>query len=404
MKLTKNEFQRTMAKSEYQLFLAGIRAIATKEKYVRTLRKVLCEFLEDFFKGDIEDRCAQLVKHGKENPEWTRDLLIQLSEKLKERTKLTKNDPNYLNPSSFRNYFKPIKKLFDMNGVAIPWNLLYCTFPEDDNLLDTRGWDRNEIKEMLKFASGTMDRAIILIASSSGIRQGGFDFKWGDVTPIYKIGEELKMEVTESEENISEIVCAMIRIYKGTKESYPAFITPEAYYTVMDYRRDWIRQVGRIPKPEDPLFKREGVVLQRATPSSIKKRIDRMIMKSNIRRPLKNGERRYEVPIMNGFRRFWNKTCKEALSNDSPLASLIKKEYMMGHRGLVALDRNYFKTHMLELAEEYLNAVPELTISEEERTKIENRRLRTKMQKKNDELHMMKKDMEMIKKRLNLSR
>lgn len=76
----------------------------------------------------------------------------------------------------------------------------------------------------------------------------------------------------------------------------------------------------------------------------------------------------------------------------------------MGHRGLVALDRNYFKTHMLELAEEYLNAVPELTISEEERTKIENRRLRTKMQKKNDELHMMKKDMEMIKKRLNLSR
>ena len=76
-----------------------------------------------------------------------------------------------------------------MNGVAIPWNLLYCTFPEDDNLLDTRGWDRNEIKEMLKFASGTMDRAIILIASSSGIRQGGFDFKWGDVTPIYKIGE-----------------------------------------------------------------------------------------------------------------------------------------------------------------------------------------------------------------------
>ena len=60
---------------------------------------------------------------------------------------------------------------------------------------------------------------------------------------------------------------------------------------------------------------------------------------------------------MNGFRRFWNKTCKESLSRDSPLGSLIKKEFMMGHTGLIKLDRNYFKTHTLELAEEYLNAV-----------------------------------------------
>ena len=57
--------------------------------------------------------------------------------------------------------------------------------------------------------------------------------------------------------------------------------------------------------------------------------------------------------MMNGFRRFFNKACKESLSNESPLAALIKKEYMMGHAGLVKLDRNYFKTHVLELAAEY---------------------------------------------------
>jgi hypothetical protein len=198
----------------------------------------------------------------------------------------------------------------------------------------------------------------------------------------------------------------MIRIYKGSKESYPAFITPEAYHAVMDYEKEWAKQVGRKPKPEDTLFKREGLMPTKASTSSIKKRVERMVTKSGIRLPLKKGQRRYEVPIMNGFRRFWNKTCKESLSKDSPLSSLIKKEYMMGHRGLVALDRNYFKTHMLELAEEYLNAIPELTISDEERTKAENRRLRrekSEMQKKNEELLSMKEDIEKLKQKGGIS-
>ncbi len=388
------------------MFLAGIRSKATKEKYIRTLRKVLCEFLDDFFKGDFEERCTQLVKHAKEDTEWTQDLLIQFSEKLKERTKVSKTDSDYLNPSTFSNYFKPIKKLFDMNNVAFSWKRIYSTFPEDDNISDTRGWTRQEIHEMLKFAKGAMDRAIILVASSSGIRTGGFELTWGDVNPIYKIGEELKTEIIESEEDKSEVACAMIRIYKGSKESYPAFITPEAYSAVMDYEKEWAKQVGRKPKPEDPLFKREGIMPIKASPSSIKKRVERMVTKSGIRLPLKKGQRRYEVPVMNGFRRFWNKTCKETLSKDSPLSSLIKKEYMMGHRGLVALDKNYFKTHMLELAEEYLNAIPDLTISDEERTKAENRRLRrekSEIQKKNEELQNMKEDMEKMKQRMDVS-
>ena len=54
----------------------------------------------------------------------------------------------------------------------------------------------------------------------------------------------------------------------------------------------------------------------------------------------------------------------------------------MGHVGLVKLDRSYFKTHTLELAEEYLNAVPALTISNEFRLKAENARLRKEKDEK----------------------
>lgn len=53
----------------------------------------------------------------------------------------------------------------------------------------------------------------------------------------------------------------------------------------------------------------------------------------------------------------------------------------MGYMGLVKLDRNYFKTNVLELAKEYLEASNTLTISDEHILKVENTNLK---QQKND--------------------
>jgi len=332
MKLRREEFQRSTEESALELFTQGIRAKETKEKYTRTLRMILCNTFEEILDGDFGQRAAQLVKLAKEDPKWVRDLLLNLSRKLNERTKLQDSHPDKLKTTSIDNYFKPIKKLLDMNDVSIPWKRIYATFPEIDNLSDGRGWNKAEIQKMLVHANGAIDRSIILVASSSGIRSGAFDLNWGDITPIYKADNQLKTEITESEE--AQIVCAAIKIYKGTQHQYPAFITLEAYSALMDYKQDWISEIGHEPKQDDPIFKNEGVLLRRATPNSIKKRVERMATRSGLRKPLPKGQNRYEIPLMNGFRRFWNKTCKEALSSDSPLASLIKKEYMMGHMGL----------------------------------------------------------------------
>jgi hypothetical protein len=101
-----------------------------------------------------------------------------------------------------------------MNGVVISWNRVYATFPEQNNVSDSRGWSRDEIQTMLKYANGSIDRAIVLVSASSGIRAGGFDLNWQDVTPVYQIEEQLKFEITESEEEIATIACVMIRIYQ----------------------------------------------------------------------------------------------------------------------------------------------------------------------------------------------
>ena len=172
MKLTREEFERTRTDSAFELFLDGIKAEQTKKKYVRTLKKILCDILEDFLEGTIEERSNNLVKIAKKDPEWTQDLMINLSKKLRERTTLSKNDSNYLNPSIIPNYFKPLKKLFDMNNVSFTWKRIYSTFPELNNQDDTREWKREEIQQMLKFGNGAIDRCIILVATSSGIRLG----------------------------------------------------------------------------------------------------------------------------------------------------------------------------------------------------------------------------------------
>jgi len=372
---------RSEKKSALDYFLQGIKAEATRKKYTRTLRRILCDYFEELFEGDFEQRANELVKTAKEDPDWVKDLLLSLSKKVKLRTELRKDHDDYLNPSSFDSYFKPIKKLFDMNDVSISWKRIYSTYPEIDNSFAGRGWTRQEIQKMLNFANGAVDRAIVLIAASSGIRSGAFDLDWEDVTPIYKIGDELKVEITESEQEQAMIVCAMLKIYNGTNSQYPAFITVEAYLALQDHKLEWAREVKREPKPREPIFKKEGSLPKRASSASIKKRVERMAQKAGLRPPLAKGQKRYEVPIMNGFRRFCNKTYKEALSRDSPLASLIKIEFMMGHGGLIKLDRNYFKTHTLELAEQYLSATTDLTISDEFRLRTENTRLRSERER-----------------------
>lgn len=396
----RNEEIKKVSEEPIGLFYQGIRAIATRDKYARTLRRILCDIFEDVFEGTFEQRAAQMVDRAKKDPEWITSLLLAFSKRLKERTELPKTNDDYLSPNSFGRYFKPIRKLLDMNNVPIAWKRIYYTFPERANTdSETRGYTREEIQNMIRFSRGPIDKALILIAASSGIRDGGFVLNWEDMKPVYKVDDRIVFDVTESEESKAQLVCAMLTVYRKTPEEYPAFITPEAYKAILDYKTKWTKEIGKEPLPTDPLFKEAGIFVKRLTPEGIRARMIRIAENAGMRRPLPKGKRRHEIPIMNGFRRFFNKINKETISKDSPLAALIKKEYMMAHTGLVKLDRNYFKAHIVELVEEYLNAVPNLTISDEEREKAQNKKLsieNKELYQKNLEIANLKKNQEMM--------
>ena len=136
MKLGRDEFKRSEEQPVLALFAQGIKSPMTLEKYTRTLRLILCKVFEEILDGAFEERAEQLVRLAREDPEWARDLLLNLSRKLRERTKLPPDHPDYFNPVSFSGYFKPIKKLFEMNGVLPDWKRVYATTPEEDNPTD----------------------------------------------------------------------------------------------------------------------------------------------------------------------------------------------------------------------------------------------------------------------------
>ena len=338
----------------------------------------MCEFLEEILEGTFEERVKQLVRHGKDDPEWTRDLLINLSRKIRERTTLPHDDSDYLNPTTFANYFKPVKKLFDMTDVAIPWKRIYATYPELDNMAASRGWTREEIGAMVKHSRDSMEQAVVLVLASSGIRAGGLDLEWRDITPVYRAGDKLLLDPGAED---CKIVCAMLEVYRGSAESYVTFITPEAYEALQEYGRAWAGRMGRMPKPEDPVFLIKKGIPKRASYKVLTQLLSKTAARAGLRGNKARQAKRFDVPLMNGFRRFWNKTCKEALSQDSPLASLIRKEFMMGHMGIGPLDKNYFKTTALELAQEYLAVVPDLTISDAVRLKQSTKRMSENIQK-----------------------
>ena len=189
---------------------------------------------------------------------------------------------------------------------------------------------------------------------------------------------------TDPDSDSAEVECVALSVYAGSPEWYMAFATPETYRAIAQYGRKWADMMLRQPKPKDLLFLATKLLPRQASEQSITKQVHRMVARVGLRnRNDKNGTR-FETQLIHGFRKFFNKTCKEALSGDS-LAALIRAEYMMGHVELVSLDQSYFKTSMLEMAAEYVKAMPDLTIDDADRLRRSNRAMAENIQRMEDE-------------------
>ena len=219
---------------------------------------------------------------------------------------------------------------------------------------------------MLEYSNSIQTDFIILAQSSGGLRIGAWeDQKWGNVFPIYQIGNQFKIELEKDE--TGEIVCAAMIIHQGTIHEYTALISIEAWEKLQEYRKLWIKKFQRSPTEKDPLLVSRYSYLTPLNVSTIRARIGKLVEKSGLRTPLTEGNRRHDIPATHGFRRYWDKIMMSIKMKKGTLAALTTKEYLMGHKGLVKTDKNYFWADIQDQVPDYLEAMTELMIKEEYR-------------------------------------
>lgn len=184
-------------------------------------------------------------------------------DKLLERSKLPSKHDDFINKVSIKNYYWPQQKLLENNDVNIPWKRLRRKLPSQTTS-KALAYTRKQIQKMLKYAD-IEESVIILLAASSGIRAGAFELQWKHIIPVYLYEEKYLWEEQDVTENIAKdgkLVCALIRVYEDEPEEYFALATPEFWYTVQEAKTKWIQDIGREPKPEDPVLKQKSPMLK----------------------------------------------------------------------------------------------------------------------------------------------
>ena len=339
----------------YEKFIDSIKSEETKRKYKSNLHrflklipnKVYSEAMQDAPKdNELETLATYFVKLSNTDSKLAYNII---SAYVKEEKKLV--EFGGLNPNTLPNHIKPIKALLDSNAIALHWKSLYKMYPRERKSED-RAYTREELQRMIEVASDITDKLIVQLFSSGGFRVEAWDyFSWKDVVFF--------------ENKDGSYRGAALLVYRGDPESYWTFITPEACETLQHYKEFWKSQVGREPRPDEPLIKSEKFpVIRRLNSRGIKRRLLKMVTKIGLRPPLKEGQKRHEVPLDHGFRKYFNTMMRRAKVN------YLDKEDMMGHS--VGLERHYerYQEDDFERFPEYQKAIPFLTISEEERQKV----------------------------------
>ena len=271
-----------------------------------------------------------------------------------------------------------------MNGIILNWKLIDRLLPRgNDNALD-EAYDRQKIQKMLEHCD-LRARIPILFMASSGMRLGAFaQLKDGDIEAIY-----------DDKLDPKKILAAHVVVYRGTTDEYDTFITPEAWKAYEEYRNTRIKFGEKITKDSAIMVRRfnvneDGGGSTGAAISDRKGLGGRAIIgilsvvahKAGIREASKDYNQRYNIKLAHGFRKFFNTTLRSIKTKDGqqPAIQYIHKEWMMGHalRDLHAMEENYDRSDRVKiLLEDYLKAVPELTINDEERLKVHVKRLET---------------------------
>ena len=361
------------------MFLDSVKSKETLRRYKNLLHSFLKLIPNQIYKenlGEIPQDNKQetlakfFVRLAKKNPDLASDIIAAYIKEDKKRV-----EEGLLSPQTLPNHIKPIKVLLDSNRVAIHWKSLTKLLPRFERGSNDRAYTREEIQKMLEVSKDITDNVLVLLFSSGGFRLEAWDyFTWKDAVFFRN--------------NDGTFKGAALLVYRGDPERYWTFITPEACKALDTYREKWKSDIGRYPKPDEPLIKSvKSPVIRRLNQKGVRKRIEKVVCDVGLRPPLPADKKRHEVKLDHGFRKYFNTMMRRAKVN------YLDKEDMMGHK--VGLERHYerYQEEDFERFSEYQKAIPFLTISDIERQRLElekEKQEKSQLQKKVDEIEDLK--------------
>ncbi|MGC2575037.1 MAG: site-specific integrase [Candidatus Nitrosopolaris sp.] len=301
------------------------------------------------------DNPDDLLKY-RDNPQLIQNQIIQYLIYLK-------NPPISLRYATRSQYVAAIITFYDLNEVVLNKKRIYRYLGEEERPIDNRGYSTEEITKMLEVCDERV-RALILFLSSTGVR----------IRAII----ELKLEDLVFVPNYG---LYQVTVYSEARERYTTFTTPETAKAIKIYL-NYRERYGEILTPKSPVFRdqfdrNDAASVYDVKPlklRTVERLISRTIEKSGIRTVERitelhgeKGKIRKNVRLTAGFRKFFDTQLIYARVEPRT------KEMFMGHS--IGLDDHYFKPGENYVLREYLKAVDNLTINEENRLKIKVEKL-----------------------------
>jgi hypothetical protein len=360
------DYDRYLLGRSYQLFKSAIRSEKTFQLYKRHLFH-FCDFVQ-MTTEEIVSKYGK-VKESIKLQQLIEDYVLLLQTKVRSG-KITAATCDVSLP--------PVKLFCEMNDIILNWRKINKLLPHGNGNAADEAYTREQIRKMLEY-SDLRAKIPILFMASSGMRLGGFQgLSDGCIKPVYN-------------ESNDKLLAAHVVVYKGTKDEYDTFISPEAYHAYEEYRNLRIKFGEKITKNSPVLLRRFDIspdgktaTIDNTKPlalSTIAGIIRIVAYKAGIREASENYNNRYNIKIAHGFRKFFSTTLSSIKAADGSgryAIDFIKKEWLLGHAltSVHALEENYNRLDRVKLLlEEYLKAVKELTISDEERLQVEVKKL-----------------------------
>jgi len=260
-----------------------------------------------------------------------------------------------LKGNSISTKLNPIELMLEMNEVVWAKRKIKKMIPKS---VHEKGGKRpitsEEIQLLLKTTNDFRMIAIIHFLASTGIRPAVLTDPPLQFKHLKKLSDD----------------CYTVKIYDESSESYWAFLTPESSRSLDAYIRT--RKLnGEHLDESSYLFATKLNARTRKndylSQQSVSKALTKLYKKAGIIREKKGN--RFDLAITYGFRKRFNTILK--LNND--VNSNIAEKLMAHKRGL---DGTYLQPTREECFTEFLKAIPFLTISDDERMRLENEKLK----------------------------